>query len=220
MDDLIEALKARISSPVLGWFSLAVLALNWKAFFFLVVQDSNVLGRIQYFEANTSVDTLTLWPLLLAVTFAALYPWLIFLLGWLTTKPIELKEKLVAESEHKLILEKKRLESARAALFADLEVELIERAKRDQKVEELDNEELKSKLKADLDKLRAESDSLKRENPGSSSFERHKELMGIAADYRARAEGAGYDDRESFLERARELEEEAYSLIKPSGPPF
>ncbi len=215
MDDLIEALKARISSPVLGWFSLAVLALNWKAFFFLVVQDGDVLGRIQYFEANTRVDSLTLWPLLLAVVFAALYPWIILLLGWLTTKPVELKEMLQARSEHKLIMEKKQLEEARSRLLADREFELIERATRDQKVEELDNEGLKNKLKAELDQLRAQSDS-------SKNFERHKELMEIATSYRTKADKPGerVEDRELFLERARELEDEAYNLIKPSEPPF
>lgn len=215
MDDLLEALKARISSPVLGWFSLALIAINWKAFFYLAFQDGDAIDRIKYFEANTSFDSLTIWPLLFSIVFAVLYPWLIFFLGWLTTKPIELKEKLAAESEHKLILEKKRLESARAALIADLELELIERAKRDQKVEELDNEELKNKLKVELDQLRAQGDS-------SKNFERHKELMEIATSYRTKADKPGErtEDRVLFLERARELEDEAYNLIKPAGIPF
>lgn len=217
MNELIEAIKTRLSSPILGYFGLTLFAFNWKAFFYLIAQDDEVLGRIQFFEENTTWSSLFLWPLLFAIVFATLYPWLSYVLASLTAKPFELRDMLQARSEHKLIMAKKQLEEARSGLLANAELELIERAKRDEEVDELRSEELKNKIKTELDELRAQRDSLTDEGKVSLTRKRHKELMDIAGTYRSRAnESLNSVDRDNFNERARDLENEAHRVIVAS----
>lgn len=217
MNDFIDALKTRINSPVLGYFGFAVLAFNWQAFFFLFVQDNDVPQRIQFFEQNTTASSLIGWPLTFSLSFSVLYPWITLFVTWLSAKPMELKEVIQANSEHKILVRRKQLEEARSKLLANAEVELIERAKRDQELDMVQNEELRQKLRAELDQLRAERDSSKEatKSPNLSPQARHKELMDIADTYRQRSESpkVSVDDRERFRRRARDLEEQAYKSL-------
>lgn len=215
MNDLVEALKNRLNNPLFGYFGLALLAFNWKAFFFLIVQDGDVTGRIQFFQQNTTPNSLLIFPLSFSLLFAVTYPWLLFLVARVTAKPVEMKEMVQAGSEHKVLLRRKQLEEARSSILASAEMELIERAKRDQELNKLQSDEVRNKLKAELEQLRVERDSLRED--GRSIHARHKELMDIAGTYRKRAEESQtYDDKDKFFERARELEEQAHRLLMTS----
>lgn len=217
MNDLVDALKTRLSSPIFGYFGLALLAFNWQAVFFLLVQDGDVLTRIRFFEQHTTTASLIILPCLFAISFSVLYPWLLFLVARMTAKPSELKDMVQANSEHRVLIRRKQLEEARSSILANAEMELIERAKRDQELDKFQNEELRQKLKAELEQLRAERDSLREQNQSHSLNEvaQHKELMDLAGTYRAKAEDptAGINDRERFTKCARELEEKAYLLL-------
>jgi hypothetical protein len=214
MNDLLEALKNRLNSPLFGYFGLALLAFNWRAFFFLFVQDGDVIGRIQFFEQNTTLNSLLIFPLSFSFLFAVIYPWLLFLVAWVTAKPVEMKDMVQASSEDRVLLRRKQLEEARSSILASTEMELIERAKRDQELDKLQSEEIRNKLKMELEQLRSERDSLRENGKSITLHARHKELMDIAGTYRKRAEESNsYDDKESFLQRARELEEQAHKLL-------
>ena len=218
MNDLIDALKTRLNSPVFGYFGLALLAFNWQGFFYLFVQDGNALNRIEYFEQHTTIYSIVISPLSFSLAFAVLYPWILFGVASVTAKPTELKDSLQAKSEHKILLMRKHLEEARTSLLANAEFELLERAKRDQELNQLQSEELREKLRSELDQLRFERDSLRESNQPSSARARHKELMDIAGDYRKRAgESQGISDKESFIKRAREMEEQAHDFLMQSN---
>jgi len=212
MQDIIEAIKARLNSPLLGYFLLSILAWNWSAFFYLLVQDNEVLGRIQYFQSHTSIYSLVTWPLTTSFLLALIYPWVIFVIAFLTSKPNELKETIQANFEHKLLIERKKLEEARARLLASAESELIERAKRDQELDELQSDELKSKLRVELEQLRAERDSFKNKN--RNLIEEHKQLMDISEMYRNRAKQTNdFIDSNKLIKQAQEIEEKAAKLL-------
>lgn len=219
MNDLIEALKNRINSPVFGYFVLALLAFNWKAFFYMAVQKGDALIRIQFFEQNTTTFSILIWPLAFAIGFAVCYPWLTFVVIWLTARPTELKDLVQANSEHRLLVRKKQLEDARSSLLANAELELIERAKRDQELDNLQNENLRKKLKSELELLRTERDSLRETQQSAPPLVRHKELMDLANSYRSRAENpsGSISDRERFYTQARQLEDQAFQMLKMSG---
>lgn len=162
MDDIAEAIKKRLDSPLLGYFSLALVAINWKAIFYLIVQNGDVQARIAYFETHTSGYSLLLWPLLASIAFNTLYPWVVLGFSWLTAAPILRQEKLRAQAEHNLLLIKKDLEDARTRLFASAEAELIARAKRDEEVQDISSEEVRSRLQAELESLRAQRDDFRK----------------------------------------------------------
>lgn len=217
MNDFIEALKARLNSPVLGYFGLALLAFNWQAFFFLIAQEGDVLARIQFFEQHTSTTSLIGWPLAFSLLFSVSYPWVLLLVTWFSAKPTELKDMVQASSEHKVLVRRKQLEDARSSLLANAEHELIERAKRDQELDKLESEELRQRLRSELEQLRAERDSARDGNrsPTMSPQSRHKELMELAATYRAKGEDPkiSISERHTFTDRARQLEEKAYETL-------
>ena len=147
MNDIIEALKTRVSSPIFGYYGLALIALNWQGFFYLFVHSGDALIRIQYFEQHSTVLSLTLWPFLLSLLIATIHPWFLYALSWLTAKPIELKDMIQDNSEHKVLIKRKQLEEARSSLLASAEREIIERANRDQELDKLQNQELRENVK-------------------------------------------------------------------------
>lgn len=218
MNDIIDAVKARFSSPVFGYFGLSLLAFNWKGFFYIFFQEGDALSRIQYFEQQTSLQSLAAWPLLFSLAFSVCYPWVLYVVAWLTAKPTELKDMIQARSEHNLLLKRKQLEDARSSILANAELELIERAKRDQELDSLQSDAVREKLKSELEQLRAERDSAREGGQSVAPQARHKELMEIASTYRKRSEDStNFDDQQDFLQRARELEEEAHNTLVKSG---
>ncbi len=156
MKDIIEAIDSRIKNPLFGYFVFAIIAMNWEEFFYLVVDISSVADRIVYFHKGTDSFTLLVYPFLIAAFYSVIYPWVQYLFMRLSTKPTELRNSLQAQSEHKLIIRKQELEDARAQLLSSTENELIERAKRDVKLDEIENKETRDKLKSEIDQLRNE----------------------------------------------------------------
>ena len=74
---------------------------------------------------------------------------------------------------------------------------------------------MKDKLKSELEELRNEKDSL--DNSKQDSYEKHKELMDIAGEYRNRAQNSStMEDDNLFMARARGLEEKAHELLNQS----
>lgn len=213
MDDILAALKTRITSPLLGSFALAALATNWQAFFYLIVESGKVDERIAYFQQHTTAVSLLWGPLGFALTFSVVYPWVHYLLMLATSKPLELREVHQLQAEHKVLTKKKELEDARSKILASAERELIDRAKRDQELELIENEQLKQKLKEQLEELR-EIRNAAVHSPSVSTYDQHQQLMTMAAGYRAQATNArNPHDANTFLERARELETKAHSLV-------
>lgn len=89
------------------------------------------------------------------------YPWFQYLFLWLGVKPTSLKNNLQARSEHSLIIEKQKLEEARSELLKNAETELIERAKRDSSLSEIENENVRETLKSEIEQLRKERDEIR-----------------------------------------------------------
>ncbi|MCE8051062.1 hypothetical protein HOP61_07140 [Halomonas daqingensis] len=156
MKEFIEALTHRIRSPVLGYYSVAAVALNWKPIFYLLAANEGVLERIAYVDANTTYWSVIIYPLAASLLLSLLYPWLQFVVLWLIRKPTRLRNTLYAENEHEHLAKKLEFEQLRGAIIAEREQQLIEKKKRDQEVEDIDNEELKQDLKAELHQLRNE----------------------------------------------------------------
>lgn len=163
MKDLVEAIGTRIKSPYFGYAIFASMALNWEAIFILLLSDSAPRERISEFNGETSTWTLLILPLLFGFTVALLSPWIRFCFEYVSRKPFELSDELKLEAQHKNTIKQAELEKSRANLFAIKETELIERAKRDEEVAEISDEDTKAKLSKELVQLRNERDRLSSE---------------------------------------------------------
>ena len=159
MKEIIEAFNARIRSPVFGYFVLALLVINWKPLFFLLVDDTPVSTRIELFEKLTNITSLLVLPIAIGAIAAIVSPWVNYVFLRLCRKPTDLRNAIQAESEHKLLLKKKELEEARSLVLAAKERDLISRAKRDEEIGSLADEGARIELQKQIDQLRKELDS-------------------------------------------------------------
>jgi len=161
--EVVDAVNNRIKTPYFGYAILAFIALNWKGFFLLVLSKVKPEEKLALFDAQTDIYTLLIYPLAIGAVVAATAHWLKFIFGIIERKPKELVENLQLEAEHKKTIKQSQLEQSRSDLFAVKENELIERAKRDEAVEDIEDLETKEKLIKQLDSIRAERDMLSSE---------------------------------------------------------
>jgi hypothetical protein len=161
--EVIEAVNSRINTPYFGYSILAFLALNWRGFFYLVFSKGKPEEKLALFDAQTDVYTLLIYPLAIGALVAAITPWLRFLFGKIEKKPKEMYENQLLEATHNKTIKQTQLEQSRSDLFAVKEQELIERAKRDDEITDIENPETKEKLINQLNVIRSERDKLSQE---------------------------------------------------------
>lgn len=158
--EVVDAVNHRIKSPYFGYSVLAFLALNWRALFLLFVTEGNPQERLAAFDSATSGFTLIALPLLVGAIVAASTPWVRYLFDLIARRPTGLIDNLHLEAEHRRTIRHTELERSRSNLFATREEELIERAKRDEKVLEIEDQNVKEKLESQIEQLRQERDRL------------------------------------------------------------
>ena len=163
MKEVVDAVNNRIKTPYFGYAILAFIALNWRGFFLLILSKGKPEEKLALFDAQTDIYTLLIYPLAIGALVAATAHWLKFLFGIVERKPKELVENLQLEAEHKKTIKQSQLEQSRSNLFAVKENELIDRAKRDEAVADIEDSETKEKLIKQLDSIRAERDMLSNE---------------------------------------------------------
>lgn len=157
---MIDAVSSRIKTPYFGYAILAFFALNWRGIFLLATTAGTPQERLAAFDCVTSHYTLVVWPLVVGALVAASTHWIQYLFGLISMKPAGLIDNIRLEAEHRKTIRQTELEQSRSDLFAVKEQELIERAKRDEEVARIEDEEAKEKLAAQLENLRRERDQL------------------------------------------------------------
>jgi hypothetical protein len=160
MKEFVDAVNDRIKTPYFGYSVLAFLALNWKGIFLLLATTGEPAIRIAAFENQTSFFTLVLAPLAAGAIVAASTHWIKLGFELLAREPLGKLDLLALEAEHEKTIKQKKLEQELSELFAIKEEELIERATRDAKVEEIEDESAKENLNRELEQLRKERDLL------------------------------------------------------------
>ena len=186
MKEVVDAVNNRIKTPYFGYAILAFIALNWRGFFLLVLSKGKPEEKLALFDAQTDVYTLLIYPLVIGAVVATTAHWLKFLFGVIERKPKELVENLHLEAEHKKTIKQSQLEQSRSDLFAVKENELINRAKRDEAVADIEDSETKEKLIKQLDSIRAERDMLSSElqskqQPENNLSKEAKEILVAAS---------------------------------------
>ena len=218
MKDVFDAVSARIKAPYVGYAVLAFIAWNWRALFMLVMTGGTPDQRLLAFDSHTNLWRLYIAPLATGLLVAASAEWMSFCFAWISRRPIHWKEMYQLKAEHQKTIAIADLDKLRDERFSRKEEELIARAKRDEKVKEIENDELKRKLEEDLDSLRNEQD--KNEDPEEvedaslPSFFAQK-LLRAAAELDGRivkvADGYGKRIRAGALELAKEEQQREYS---------
>ena len=225
MKDVIDAISARIKAPYFGYAVLAFFALNWKGIFLLIVSTDSPVARVSLFEAETSVWSLVVWPLIVGAFVAFTSPWIAFVFQVLSKKPALLIEMQKLEAAHHVVVKQTELESARSKLIAERENELIERAKRDDGLSAIRNESKREELKKQLSSLRKDRDTLSeelRDVSGGLALQEEKqgsyrragqEEFSLKAQDRSRKEIDALQHQMAKYDEAIKLQERALVII-------
>lgn len=159
VNDVLDAVSARIKAPWFGYSILAFIGLNWRGIFLLTTTEGAPHMRLAAFDAVTSQWSLVVFPLLAGLFVALTAPWIRFAFGFASRRPFELIDNIHLMAEHKRTLLKTELEQSRAAFFAAKEEEIIERAKRDEQVDDISSDEIRFRVKTELDEIRRQRES-------------------------------------------------------------
>lgn len=211
--EIIESMGTRIRSPLFGYYFFLFLTINWKPIFYVLMSDTKVTERISYFENATSIYSLLIVPIILAAIGAVAYPWINYYFLNLCKKPTELRNNIQAQSEHALIQKKQELEKIRNELLSVKETELIDRAKRDQELDEITDNNLKIKLKSEIEKLRKERDSFNSRKKEKNNKVNIKHLKEQLALHKEKANQAKYTGNPGQLEKAHNKIQELEEII-------
>lgn len=150
MEDIVQAVKERLKAPYFGYSFLAFVFLNWRAFYILIKTKGMPVDRLAAFDSATNNLNLMVWPFLIGAIAMVLRPWLGLVEGVLRIKPESLALEMKFRSESQSIKRQHKLDSDRRDVLASIEKDLIERAKRDQEINEISDEKLKEKLRVEI----------------------------------------------------------------------
>ena len=159
--EIFDVWITRIRSPLFGYFSLSFFATNWKAIFFLLFADSDVLTRLEFFETNTCMTSLLWIPLGISVVAALGYPWIQYALIYATSAPINRQNEINARAESDLLMVKIDLENKRSELARQKEQQVIEKAKIDEELENISDEEARERAKEEIQAIRSTENNLR-----------------------------------------------------------
>lgn len=187
MNDIVDAITTRFKAPYFGYALLAFFALNWRGIFLLMTSDATPPERLAAFDNETNIYSLVILPLITGAAVAATAHWVRYVFGIISRKPLELIDNLDLEAQHNRSIRQAELEQSRTKLFSIKEVELIDRAKRDEEVEKISDKSEREKLKGELERLRRERDELYEEAFGNDksiklSEEARNLLLAAASD--------------------------------------
>ncbi|WP_180889298.1 hypothetical protein [Stenotrophomonas maltophilia] len=177
--DVIEATQVRLSSPYFGYALLAFAGLNWKAFFLLALTPGTPLERLAAFDGETSFTKLAIYPLIAGVLVAATSEWVKLAFNWTSSYPSKRIIDLELNSQHLRLLKTAELEKARSSLMEAREAELLRRAKQDEALTDISDDETKRRLAAQLSDYRREAD--KKSNQPSPLTPHAIEVLGSLA---------------------------------------
>lgn len=144
LKEVYEAWGARIKSNIFGSIIVAFCLVNWRALFFPVFEDAKAVEKFAFFDAQTTVLTLYVWPMFLGLFVALVLPYANNCAHWYVSKPVSAMRSRDDERAHERLLKKNAWLLERNREQELLEQGIIEAAKRDEEVSEIADPELKA----------------------------------------------------------------------------
>jgi hypothetical protein len=144
--DLIEAFHQRLRAPVFGYTLLALMLINWKAFFYLFFAESDAAIRISFFTMNTSAWTLIALPLVFGIGSALLAPWVQLWTAYWAANPTVKKRLTVLAADHKVKLAQAEFRELQARSITAV----VEAAKQKEQLNKIEDKEIIEEAKKEI----------------------------------------------------------------------
>jgi hypothetical protein len=124
---LIDAAGDRIRSPFLGSIAAVFVGCNWRALFYLIFANKPVRSRILYFDANTDLYSLLIYPVSFGLITALLMPWIAVVGAWIAQSPKAKLHSVQHGAASKRRITEYQTKSAEEEALAELEAKQDER---------------------------------------------------------------------------------------------
>lgn len=158
--EMLDALAQRIRSPIIGSVAVVFAVVNWQPIWYLLFADRPVRQKFLYFNNNTDICSLYVWPILIGIFFAITAPWLKYAGAWFASKPVFMLRNLQNAEAHKLQMAEFQREVARergkAEISALVSDRVVETAKKQQEVRDLGAPELAEEIVASTQEVARE----------------------------------------------------------------
>ncbi|AXG73955.1 hypothetical protein DVK85_06730 [Flavobacterium arcticum] len=89
LKDFLETSRDRIKTPITGSFALAFLLWNWRPILVLLLSDSSIENKIKHIDKNYCGYWALLAPLLIAIFYTLLVPYLTMIIERMTLGAIK-----------------------------------------------------------------------------------------------------------------------------------
>ena len=121
LKDTFAAMNDRVRSPFFGSILIVFIGANWRPVAYLLFGEQSLLDRFEYFEANSSVLSLLVAPLLIGVVLAILFPWIKLAGAFFASAPKRRLDSLENEEAMLRRIGLTRMEAKEQRALADLE---------------------------------------------------------------------------------------------------
>lgn len=163
MKHILSATSSKFRLNHLGYSLIVFIAGNWKGFFLLAASSGTAQERLIAFSTETNAITLYVLPIAAGLLAQFITPWLNGLISLTSHRPLAFINKNQHELEYLSKVIKGKLATADSKLLTAQEDDLIQRAKRDKQVSEIDNEQIKHELQQQINTLRQQQTVLSQE---------------------------------------------------------
>ena len=99
----------RLRSPIITSISFVFFLLNWPSLFNLVFGDTTVLERIEYFDANTTICSKYVFPVVFGFMLASIWPWIALAGSKVVSRGVARTKEFQIEEAHKVQLKRTKL---------------------------------------------------------------------------------------------------------------
>lgn len=170
LKEIFDALSQRIKSPIFGYIILAFIVINWKVIFCFLFSNEPVFVKFNYFDANTDPYHLYWYPLVFGLIAALTSPYISNWGAWWATKPINAMRIREVSAAHEVLQAKNQLAAERDNEKAIYEQSLIDQAKRDQEISEIEDEKIRQDLEEKVKSSRDETNRIPLDNTHISEW--------------------------------------------------
>lgn len=163
ISEFLEAWSQRVRSPILGSVLISFLIVNWQPIWYLIFADRPVRNKFIYFDTNTNIFTIFVYPVIIGLSLAIFVPWIRLFGAHLVRGPLKKLRKLEdgeaqEQKLHKLELSAREIE-VQARLDEAKEMAKIAAARRLDEARQVGGKDLEEELISSRDET-DESDTL------------------------------------------------------------
>lgn len=183
--DFFDTTSSRVRSPIFGMIALVFFLLNWKPLYYLFFVDTPAAVRLRFFDMDTGIWTGIVIPIIVGFFGAIAYPWVAYIGATLVTVPVGKYRDLQEVEKQSRELNAKRhrlkIQIVESKMEAESERALIERAKRSQEVQAIDDDKIRSVLEKEI--VTSREDAIDRERQRILTTAINKLVSGEVNDY-------------------------------------